>query len=239
MHRDQYWGYVIGVDSCDGTSVLSFKKHSDFSFLSLSSDDQGLPSHSKYNIFSDGISIPGTYERLFQYTMMNIMKDIHKSVVFNNKLHVLQNSRQLVMTLTLDVLLNVYSPKVLNIRSFDDLEQCSLLAVNSLHRRMEIPVGDFDLDEVINDTILDLLDTEIFHGINNNEEMKCQMDNNLTPAEMESISDLLAFGVHHLSTAVQHALLHIISCHQSYSRLQKLQKCVKGMPKMPLPQDTS
>lgn len=46
-------------------------------------------------------------------------------------------------------------------------------------------------------------------------------------------TEALEFGVHHISQAVAQVLCHIRSGHQSNTRTQHLQKCLKGMPKLP------
>ena len=142
------------------------------------------------------------------------------------------DSRQFIMKITSDVSSQTYHRDVLKLRSHDDLEQCSILAVCSIKENASIGSGDKVLDESIASHMISILSSVV------SQEINVYLDNKEDPIEcsdtvVQRNSEALEFNVHHITQAVSQALWHIRTGHQSNRRTQMLQKCLKGLPKLP------
>lgn len=108
------------VDRRDNTSVLMFKSN------------KGIQSDDKYTVQPDDTVIHGTYKNMFQYVTMPCLSQMQLNRSLHDSVSLITDSRQLIMSITSDVTKRTYHRDVLKLRSFDDVEQCSILAIRSI-----------------------------------------------------------------------------------------------------------
>ena len=147
-------GYVIGVYTQDSSSTLVFKSNG------------GVQSDDRYKVQQEDTVIPGIYRNMFQYVTMPIVSHLQTNKSLQDRVSVITDSRQLVLSITSEVASRTYHHDVLKLRSYDDLEQCLILAVRSIKEQASIGSGDKDLDDSLDSkmvaTLASVISQEIY-----------------------------------------------------------------------------